>query len=57
LVGGWNADDTKFKMKQVWPELSKLLPNTPVLIYSKDIKDSVDTQHEINTQFIQHIKE
>jgi hypothetical protein len=46
---GWNADDTKVKMEQVWPELSKLLPNTPVLTYSKDI---VDTQHEINSHFI-----
>lgn len=57
ITVGWNTDDNKVKMSQVWPELSKLFPNTKVLTYNKDIYNGEDTQHEINSQFIQWIKE
>ncbi len=63
ITVGWNVDDMKVQMIQVWPELSKLLPNTQVLKFNKDSYFDVekqkqeDTQHEINSQFIQYIKE
>ena len=63
ITVGWNLDDTKVKMSQVWPELCKLLPNTKVLTFNKDSYFDVekqkqeDTQHEINSKFIQYIKE
>ena len=60
---GWNTQDEKVRMSKVWPELSKLLPNTKVLTFNKDIycntetQKHEDTQHEINSKFIQYIRE
>ena len=42
-------------MDKIWPVLRLLLPDTEVLLYNMDIKESVDTQHEINSKFIEYI--
>jgi hypothetical protein len=63
ITVGWNTQDEKVRMSKVWPELSKLLPNTKVLTFNKDIycntetQKHEDTQHEINSKFIQYIRE
>jgi hypothetical protein len=55
IIVGWNREDMKVKMDKIWPILSILLPNTKVLLYNMDIKEGVDTQHEINSGFIENI--
>ena len=63
ITVGWNIEDTKVPIDRIWPELSKLLPNTTVLKFNMDkyfntkTQEVEDTQHEINSQFIQYIKE
>lgn len=63
ITVGWNIQDEKVRMSKVWPELSKILPNTKVLTFNKDIyyntetQKHEDTQHEINSKFIQYISE
>jgi hypothetical protein len=63
ITVGWNIEDEKVKMSKVWPELSILLPNIKVLTFNKDVyynpdtKKNEDTQHEINSKFIQYISE
>jgi hypothetical protein len=52
---GWNLDDTKVKMEQIWPKLKPLMPGVEVNQYYKNIYNQVDTQHEINTEFIKLI--
>jgi len=55
VVVGWNVEDTKVKMSEIWPILSQLLPKTHVLTYNKDFNSTIDTQHEINSKFIEQI--
>jgi hypothetical protein len=55
IIVGWNREDTKVKIDKIWSILSKLLPNTKVYLYNMDIKEGVDTQHEINSEFIKKI--
>ena len=55
IIVGWNKEDTKVKYDNIWPVLSKLLSNTTVKFYNKDNNDKIDTQHEINSQFIDEI--
>ncbi len=55
IIVGWNKEDTKVHIGTILPILQELLPNTEVLLYTKDIKDDVDTQHEINSKFIENV--
>jgi hypothetical protein len=55
IIVGWNREDMKVKMDKIWPILGRLLPNTKVLLYNMDIKEGVDTQHEINSEFIENL--
>ena len=63
ITVGWNIEDTKVPINRIWPELSKLLPNTKVLefkmdkYFNEETGEQEDTQHEINSQFIQYVKE
>jgi len=56
-------EDTKIPINQVWLVLSKLLPRTRLQTYNKDTyvdpttSKPVDTQHEINTNFIDQINQ
>jgi len=52
IIIGWNKEDTKVKMSNIKPIINNLLPSIEIEVYSMDIKDEVDTQHEINSQFI-----
>jgi hypothetical protein len=42
-------------MDKIWPVLHQLLPHTKVLLFNMDIKEGIDTQHEINSQFIENV--
>ena len=58
IIVGWNREDTKVKMEKIWPVLETILPKTKVLLFNMDINNlglSVDTQHEINSQFIENV--
>ena len=58
IIVGWNKEDTKVKMEKIWPILHQLLPRTRVLLFNMDINNhglGVDTQHEINSQFIKNV--
>ncbi len=55
IIVGWNREDMKVKMDKIWPILSTLLPNTKIYLYNMDIKEGVDTQHEINSKFIKDV--
>jgi hypothetical protein len=63
ITVGWNIEDTKVPIDRIWPELSKLLPNTTIIKFNMDVYfntktgEPEDTQHEINSQFIQYVKE
>jgi len=52
IIIGWNKEDTKVKMSNIKPIINNLLPSIEIEVYSMNIKDEVDTQHEINSQFI-----
>ena len=55
IIVGWNKEDIKVKYDNIWSVLSKLLSNITVKFYNKDNNDKIDTQHEINSQFIDEI--
>ena len=55
IIVGWNNEDAKVKYDNIWPILGKLLSNTTVNFFNKDTNNKIDTQHEINSQFIELI--
>ncbi len=58
IIVGWNKEDTKVLKDKIWTALGQLLPRTEVLLFNMDINNhgsGVDTQHEINSQFIKYI--
>jgi hypothetical protein len=55
ILIGWNNEDTKVKYDNVYPKLKLKLPNTQVKLFNKDIHSDIDTQHEINSKFIEFI--
>jgi hypothetical protein len=52
---GWNSDDNKVKYDIIWPELRQKIDPINNNIYEKNIKEEIDTRHEINTKFIELI--
>ena len=55
-IVGWNSDDTKVKLVDVWFNLNKILPDETILFsYYSDQNKSFDTQHEINSEFFDKI--
>jgi hypothetical protein len=55
ILIGWNNEDTKVKYDNIYPKLKLKLPNTQVKLFNKDTHNDVDTQHEINSKFIEFI--
>ena len=48
-------EDTKVKYNNIYPKLKLKLPNTQVKLFNKDTHNDIDTQHEINSKFIEFI--
>jgi len=56
-IVGWNSQDTKVRLVDVWFKLNEILPDNTVLhtYYYPDSVNSLDSQHEINSGFFDKI--